>query len=116
MQRQLKRCLIFIGIMTLSACSNFNFPGVYRINIQQGNIIEGDMVEQLEPGMNKSQVRYVMGTPMIEDTFHQERWDYIYSLKRGSGELERKRLTLSFKGDLLETITETDMEESTANQ
>ena len=106
MQRQLRTCLIFIGITALSACSNFNFPGVYRIDIQQGNIIEDEMVEQLEPGMNKSQVRYVMGSPMVTDTFHQDRWDYFYSLKLGSGASVSKRLTLTFNGDLLETIEE----------
>lgn len=108
MQRQLRMCFIFIGITTLGACSNFNFPGVYRIDVQQGNIIEDKMVKQLEPGMTKSQVRYVMGTPMVTDTFHLDRWDYFYSLKLGSGASASKRLTLTFNGDLLETIEEVE--------
>jgi outer membrane protein assembly factor BamE len=104
----MQKWLIIISITMLSACSNFNFPGVYKIDIQQGNIIEADMVEQLKPGMTKSQVRYVMGTPMVTDTFNQHRWDYFYQLKRGNGDLEKKHLSLSFNGDLLENIDQSE--------
>ncbi len=101
----MQRWMIFICIMVcVSACTNFNFPGVYRINIKQGNIIEADMIDQLKTGMSRDQVRYVMGSPMIADTFHQERWDYIYRLKRGNGDVLEKHVTLIFSEDLLAEI------------
>lgn len=56
---------------------------VYRPPIQQGNLLEIEEVDQVTPGMTRSQVRYVLGTPMVSDPFHPDRWDYVYSLKRG---------------------------------
>lgn len=56
---------------------------VYRMNIQQGNYLDGKTVKQLKVGMTRSQVRYLMGTPMVEDVFNKDRWDYIYYFKRG---------------------------------
>ena len=76
-------------------------PGIYRADIHQGNIIEQEMVNQLKPGMNKRQVRHIMGTPLLVDTFHQERWDYFYSLKQGGETQERKRISLFFTGEKL---------------
>jgi outer membrane protein assembly factor BamE len=60
--------------LTLSGCGNFGFPGVYRIDVEQGNIVTPEMIEQLKPGMTRRQVRFVMGTPLIEDTFNDNRW------------------------------------------
>ena len=61
--------LISLAITFLSACSFVGFPGVYRINIEQGNIVTQDMADQLKPGMNRRQVRFILGTPLAEDTF-----------------------------------------------
>lgn len=76
-------------------------PIVYRQDIQQGNIITQEMVNKLEPGMTKRQVRFVLGTPMLVDAFHLNRWDYQYANTEGWGETERKRLTLYFQNDRL---------------
>ena len=81
--------------------SNFGFPGVYRINVEQGNVVNEEMVEKLRPGLNKRQVRYIMGTPLIEDSFHDDRWDYRYLLRNGNETLAETRLTLWFDGDEL---------------
>ena len=81
--------------------SNFGFPGVYRINVEQGNVVNEEMVEKLRPGLNKRQVRYIMGTPLIEDSFHDDRWDYRYLLRNGTETLAETRLTLWFDGDEL---------------
>ena len=81
--------------------SNFGFPGVYRINVEQGNVVNEEMVEKLRPGLNKRQVRYIMGTPLIEDSFHADRWDYRYLLRNGTETLMETRLTLWFDGDEL---------------
>jgi len=56
---------------------------VYRMDIQQGNYLDGKAVRQLKVGMTRSQVRYLLGTPMVEDVFNKDRWDYIYYFKRG---------------------------------
>jgi len=72
----------------------------YRINIQQGNYLEEDDVDQVQPGMTRSQVRFLLGTPMVEDLFNDERWDYVYYLKLGrSGKVFRRHFVVYFEGD-----------------
>jgi len=89
-------------LVALVGCgSNFGFPGVYRINVEQGNVVNEEMVEKLRPGLNKRQVRYIMGTPLIEDSFHDDRWDYRYLLRNGTTTLLETRLTLWFENDEL---------------
>ena len=86
----------------LIGCSNnFGFPGVYRINVEQGNVVTEEMAEQLRPGLNRRQVRYIMGTPLIEDSFHEDRWDYRYLLRNGNEILSETHLTLWFEEDEL---------------
>lgn len=81
-----------------------NLPLVYKIDIQQGNLITQNMVAQLQPGMDKDKVRLIMGTPLLEDTFHADRWDYIYSLQQGGAKREQRRIALYFEGDKLARI------------
>jgi len=91
--------LLTIALFAASGCTYF--PGVYKIDIQQGNVITQDMVDQLRPGMTKRQVQYVMGTPLIEDTFNQSRWDYVYSLQPGGESRQQESISLFFENDLL---------------
>ena len=93
-------CLLLL-FATLSACSYFRFPGVYRLEIQQGNIITQEMIDQLKPGMTKRQVNFVLGTPLIMDTFHTDRWDYLYTLRNRNGETRQEKLTVYFEDDKL---------------
>jgi outer membrane protein assembly factor BamE len=74
-------------------------PGVtpYRIEIQQGNYISQEMVSQLKPGMTKEQVRFVLGTPMVTDIFHSDRWDYVYWRETPRGAREQRKLTVLFE-------------------
>ena len=75
---------IFRGIaLGLVATGTLLSGCVYRMNIQQGNYLEGRSVDQLQVGMTRSQVRYLLGTPMVPDAFDKERWDYLYYFKRG---------------------------------
>lgn len=83
-------------ILLISACSKDKIPGVYRIDIQQGNDVTQEMINKLKAGMNKSQVAFIMGTPLLIDTFHPNRWDYLYSFHPGNGKREQRRLTLFF--------------------
>ncbi|WP_266277535.1 outer membrane protein assembly factor BamE [Methylophaga sp. OBS3] len=86
-------------ILVLSGCSKDKIPGVYRIDIQQGNEVTQEMLAKLEPGMTKSQVNFVMGTPLIIDTFHPNRWDYLYSYQPGNGDRQQRRITLYFDNE-----------------
>src|SRR5271170_4117268 len=87
---------IFLGIAVAGLASGC----VYRINIQQGNFLDQATVEQVKDGMTRSQVRYLLGTPMVADSFDKERWDYIYYLKKGRNRhVDSRRVTVYFEGD-----------------
>ncbi len=77
----------------ISGCS------VHHIDIAQGNIVTQEMLDQLELNMPAKKVRFIMGTPLIRDVFHQERWDYIYSFQAGAEKREQRRITLFFDKD-----------------
>lgn len=115
---------LLLSTVTLSGCSGIGFPGVYLINIDQGNIVEQDMVDQLKPDMTRRQVRFLLGTPIVEDTFNNDRWDYIRVVRRGNDNLLRRRLTVIFEDDVLvdvegdyvsENWPEADPEETSDN-
>ncbi len=97
--------LLTLIVASLSACGVVGFPGVYRINVEQGNIVTQEMVDQLKPGMSKRQVRFIMGTPLVEDTFNQNRWDYPYSIRNGGELLSSSHVTVFFEGDSLVNVT-----------
>ncbi|NNJ83675.1 MAG: outer membrane protein assembly factor BamE [Gammaproteobacteria bacterium] len=81
-----------------------DMPWVYKIDIQQGNVVTQDMLDKLEPGMEKRKVRFILGTPLIVSAFDQNRWDYVYNFQPGGGEREQRRISLFFKDDKLEHI------------
>ncbi len=98
----MQKILITLAIVSLlGGCQWFSFPGVYKINIPQGNVVTQDMVDQLKPGMTKKQVQFIMGTPLIKHTFNQDRWDYLYSYQPGGEERTQERMSLFFKDDKL---------------
>ena len=72
---------------------------IYRVNIPQGNYLEAKMLEQLQVGMTRSQVRYVLGTPMIADPFHPDQWDYLYYFKEGKTRKVETRLVVVYFTD-----------------
>ncbi len=101
-------CSVILLLTLLTSCngiSSLEFPGVYKISIPQGNIITQEMVDQLRPGMTKRQVIFVMGTPLVRDPFHQDRWDYIYSFQPGGGIRGQERVSVFFVDDLLVSFT-----------
>lgn len=86
--------------LSMTGCSSWrDFSLVYTPDIQQGNIVTPEMVAQLKTGMSKRQVRFVLGTPLLVDVFHQERWDYIFTLKERNEAVEIKKFSLFFDGD-----------------
>jgi outer membrane protein assembly factor BamE len=89
---------------------------VYRPTIQQGNILDADQISKLKPGMSKRQVVFVMGTPLLEDPFHKNRWDYIHTSKSGSStKMTFQRLTLYFDKDTLERIDKSALQKKLIN-
>ena len=89
---------------TDSGSKLISFPGAYKIDIQQGNVITQEMVDQLRPGMTRNQVQYVMGTPLLEDAFDKNRWDYVSSNQPGGKKRTQQTLTIFFKDDKLSSI------------
>ena len=103
--------LALVALM-VAACANSDgerrfrlLPGVFKFPIQQGNIVTQDMIDKLQPGMTRAQVRFVLGTPLVADTFDQSRWDYLYDLTRPSGKKLREHVTIHFDGDRLVGIS-----------
>ncbi len=85
----------------LSACSNT--PDItsrlspYRIDVRQGNYVTQEMVARLKPGMSRDQVRFALGTPLVADMFHADRWDYVYRFQPGRGEAQLRRIVVFFE-------------------
>lgn len=95
--------LIFLALL-LTSCG----LTPYKMDIHQGNFVTAEMRDKLKLGMSKQQVRYVLGTPMISDVFHGNRWDYVYRFEHGGKVVEKQRLTLDFEGDKLQRIDNAD--------
>lgn len=91
--------VLIVLALALGACTS-----VYRADVQQGNVVTTEMVNTLKLGMSKRQVRYILGSPLINDVFHKDRWDYVYSMQRGKGPRSQQRLTVIFQNDALVAI------------
>tara|TARA_R110002073_G_scaffold104659_1_gene236956 strand:- start:170 stop:553 length:384 start_codon:yes stop_codon:yes gene_type:complete len=106
--KQVIRNSVLLSLMSLLLACNvgaLDFPGVYKISIPQGNIITQEMIDQLRPGMTKRQVIFVMGTPLVRDPFHQDRWDYVYNFMPGGGVRGQERVSVFFEEDSLVSFT-----------
>ncbi len=100
---KLRAHLIALASLALAAC-------VYRIDIQQGNLLDDEDIDQVEVGMTRSQVQFLLGTPMIADSFHRDRWDYAYYLRRGrSPDVTQRWVVVHFDNDRVARI-ERDLE------
>ena len=104
---------IFLAILAISitGCSmpqlklpDLKMPRVYKLSVQQGNVITQKMVDRLEPGMSRNQVEYVMGRPVLQDPFNQDEWVYLYSLEVPDLFTQAFKMVLTFEGDTLATI------------
>ena len=86
-----KLIMLLIFSLLVSSCS------LYKIDVQQGNVITQEMLDQLELGMSSRKVRFIMGTPLLRDTFHQNRWDYLFSFLEGkTGKRQQQTISLFF--------------------
>ena len=90
-----------VAALAATACSGVPIlPGFapYRMEIQQGNFVDQEMVSRLKPGMTRDQVRFVLGTPLVADVFHTDRWDYVFMREpQGGGALERRHFSVYFE-------------------
>lgn len=98
---------IFLTILLVTGCAEW-LPDAHRIDLQQGNTIKLEQVERLEIGMDKRDVLGIMGSPMLSDPFHNQRWDYIYRFIPGKGFERKSRLTLFFDHNKLKTIEDSE--------
>lgn len=104
------RFKIILLSLSLAACSHVAVPDSlttltpYKMDIRQGNYVTAEMRDKIKTGMSRAQVRYALGTPMISDVFHGDRWDYVYRLEHSHKLVEQQRLTLYFQGDSLARI------------
>lgn len=102
MQRELL-ILVLAATLLWGGCS------VHRIDIQQGNYLDPELMEQIQPGLTKSQVRFILGDPVLTDLFHTDRWEYIYFLKSGeTREITRRRIIVYFVGDTVASVVAED--------
>lgn len=101
------RTILFVLLLPpfLAACNPLRALSVYTMEIQQGNYLTQEMVSKLQAGMTRDQVRFVLGTPLLVDIFHENRWDYVYRRRRAdSREVEERRLSVFFDNDRLVRI------------
>jgi outer membrane protein assembly factor BamE len=90
--------LLSICLAVVNAC-------VFRIDVQQGNLLEDEDIDAVQIGMTRSQIRFVLGTPMVEDAFHHDRWDYIYFFRKGRSKVaDRRWVIVYFDGDRVRDI------------
>jgi outer membrane protein assembly factor BamE len=94
--------------LALAGCGSWSNPidqlSPHRIEIQQGNVIKQDMLDKLKPGMTPSQVRFILGTPLVVDPFHKNRWDYVYRHEKGGKLVEHRRVTVIFEDERLKAL------------
>ena len=96
--------LITCSTLYLTGCQS-RLLTVYKIDVQQGNAVEAEAVNKITLGMNKEQVRFVLGSPLIVDSFHPDRWDYVYLFTPGYGEEQRRQLTVIFdRGEVIDIV------------
>ena len=98
MNINLKVITLLLSVLVLSSCS---IPRLFQVVISQGNLVDQEMLDKLEIGMTESQVKFVMGTPLISDTFYPNRWDYFTSVTQGSETFTEQKITLYFEENKL---------------
>ena len=98
MNINLKVITLLLSALLLSSCS---IPRIFQVVVSQGNLVDQEMLDKLEIGMTESQVKFVMGTPLISDTFYPNRWDYFTSVTQGENSYTNQKITLYFKDNKL---------------
>jgi outer membrane protein assembly factor BamE len=100
----LRYSIILLAVLCASCGTALPTVKPYKLDVQQGNVVTSKMLLQLRPGMTKSQVRFIMGTPLIQDSFHGNRWDYVYQMREKGKITDQRRVILDFDGEALKTV------------
>lgn len=106
-QMRIHLSAVILASSLLAACSVDSVVGMvnpYRIDVRQGNYVDQEMLSQLKRGMTPDQVRFVLGSPLVIDVFHSDRWDYIYRFKPGAGEAEQRVVSVFFVDGVLDHV------------
>lgn len=107
MRHQMRTLLLCVPLL-LTGCGGWSNPidklSPYKIDVQQGNAINQEMLSKLKPGMTPSQVRFILGSPLVQDPFHPNRWDYVYRYVKAGHLTEQRRVTVVFEDDKLKGI------------
>jgi outer membrane protein assembly factor BamE len=91
--------LLLLCVFLFAGCSWVQFPSIHKVTVQQGNIVSQDMIDKLQIGMSKTQVQYILGTPLVIDTFDPSRWDYYYTKVDSNNNKTEQQISLRFNRD-----------------
>ena len=102
----MKRIFVSLSVVSLlAACSSAtkvtNYVSPYRIDVRQGNLVSQEMVAQLKLGQTREQVRFILGSPLVADVFHADRWDYVYTFRKGQEPAQQRRVVVFFEDNKL---------------
>jgi outer membrane protein assembly factor BamE len=98
-------CALLAGCESLQSSDNFlGMVTPYRVEVVQGNVVTKEQAQAVKPGMNRAQIRDILGAPLITDAFHQNRWDYVFTIRRQGAEPQRRAVVVLFDGDTMKSI------------
>lgn len=110
--KPLRRALFWLApVAMLSACSNlslskpetlFGLLEPYKVDVVQGNVVTQEIMAQIQPGLGRMQVKEILGTPLLADPFHTDRWDYVFTIRRQGVADQQRRVSVFFKNDAVE--------------
>ncbi len=92
---------LLLLLLSLASCGSIQFPGVYKLAIQQGNIVSQEMIDKLKPGMTRAQIQFVLGNPVLVDSFDSARWNYIYTIAYPDQPVIKQELIIVFEDNRL---------------
>ncbi|MBX3620689.1 MAG: outer membrane protein assembly factor BamE [Rhizobacter sp.] len=102
--------LLLAGCSSLQSSDNFlGFITPYRVEVVQGNVLTKEQVALVKPGQSRLQVRDLLGSPLLTDVFHADRWDYVFTIRRQGAEPQQRKVVVLFEGDALKSISTTDL-------
>jgi outer membrane protein assembly factor BamE len=97
--------MLLVGCQSLQSSDSFlGFITPYKVEVVQGNVVTREQVELVKPGMTRAQVRDILGSPLLADVFHADRWDYVFTIRRQGAEPQQRAVVVYFDADVLKSI------------
>ena len=96
-----RKVSLLLLLLSLTGCGSIGFTGVYKLTIQQGNIVSQEMIDKLKPGMTRAQIQFVLGNPVLADAFDSQRWNYIYTIAYPDQPVIKQELIIVFEDNRL---------------